>query len=194
MINRELIQRRIEESVQIKQRLSDQLLSDVELAAEKIITSYRKGGKLLLFGNGGSAADAQHIACELVGRFLRERRPLFAIALNANTSVLTCLGNDYGYDHIFRRQVEAMAKPEDVVLALSTSGNSANIISAIEAAKAIGSATIGMTGLSGGRMKSLVDILLNVPSDETPRIQESHILIGHIICELVERSVQEKQA
>jgi D-sedoheptulose 7-phosphate isomerase len=192
MPDRELIQRKIEESIRVKQQFSDELLSDIELAAQKIISSYRNGGKLLLFGNGGSAADAQHIACELVGRFLMERRPLSAIALNTNASVLTCLGNDYGYEQIFRRQVEAMARPEDVVFAISTSGNSANIISAVEAAKTIGSATIGMTGLSGGQMKGLVDVLLNVPSTEAPRIQESHILIGHIICELVERSVQEK--
>jgi len=191
--NRELIQQKIEDSVRVKQRFSDELLSNIELTAEKIVDCYRNGGKLILFGNGGSAADAQHIACELVGRFLKERRPLFAVALNTNSSVLTSIGNDYGYDRIFERQVEASAKPEDVVIGISTSGNSPNIIRAIEAAHRIGSTTIGMTGLSGGLLKGAADILLNVPSGETPRIQESHILIGHIICELVERAIEEEK-
>lgn len=192
MSNRELIRQKVEESIRVKQQFSPELLANTDLAAEKISACYRNGGKLILFGNGGSAADAQHIACELVGRFLLERRPLPAIALSANSSVLTCLGNDYGYEQVFERQVMGMAKPEDVVIGISTSGNSENVLRALKAAAGIGSTTIGMTGLSGGKMKDAVDILLEVPSRETPRIQESHILIGHIICELVERSVQEK--
>jgi D-sedoheptulose 7-phosphate isomerase len=192
MKNQELIRQRIDESIRVKQGFSEELRENIEHAAEKIIASYKNGGKLVLFGNGGSAADAQHIACELVGRFLAERRPLSATSLTANPSILTCLGNDYGYDHVFERQVEAFAKPEDVVIGISTSGDSVNVLRALEAAKRIGSATIGMTGRTGGKLKDVVDILLNAPSSQTPRIQESHILIGHIICELVENSVRER--
>lgn len=185
-----LIQKRIDDSIRIQRRFSQKLMKDIALSAEKIVGCYRDGGKLILFGNGGSAADAQHIACELVGRFLKERAPLDATALSTNTSILTALGNDYGYDHVFERQVEASAKPGDIVLAISTSGDSANVVRAIKAAKKIGCVTIGMTGQAGGKLKPMVDILLNVPSKgPSPLIQESHILIGHIICELVERSL-----
>jgi len=189
--HQELIKQKVTESVRVKQQFSDDLFLAIERAAEKIIASYGSGGKLILFGNGGSAADAQHFACELVGRFLRERRPLSAIALSTNSSVLTCLGNDYGYERIFERQVQAMARPEDVVIGISTSGDSPNVLRALVAARETGCGTIGMTGLSGGAMKDVVDVLLNVPSSETPRIQESHVLIGHIICELVELAVRE---
>lgn len=188
-----LVEQRIEESIRVKQRFPEKLLSDIALAARKIVDSYRKGGKLILFGNGGSAADAQHIACELVGRFLKERRPLEAVTLAANPSILTCLGNDYGYDRVFERQVEAAARPGDVTVGISTSGDSPNIVRAVRRAKKIGCTTICMTGQGGGKLKAAADILLNVPSRETPRIQESHILIGHIICELVERSIRKKR-
>ncbi len=188
-----LVEQRIGESIRVKQRFPGELMSDIALAARRIVDSYRKGGRLILFGNGGSAADAQHIACELVGRFLKERRPLEAVALASNPSILTCLGNDYGYDRVFERQVEAAARPGDVAVGISTSGDSPNIVRAIKRAKKIGCTTIGMTGQGGGKLKAAADILLNVPSRETPRIQESHILIGHIICELVERSIQKKR-
>jgi D-sedoheptulose 7-phosphate isomerase len=188
--NLELVRRRIQASVRVKQRFSQKLIRNVALAAEKIGECHRGGGKLILLGNGGSAADAQHIACELVGRFLLERRALEAVALSTDTSILTCLGNDYGYDRIFERQIEACAKPGDVVVGISTSGNSPNVIRAVKRAKKAGCTTIGMTGRGGGKLKGMVDVLLNVPSEETPRIQESHILMGHIICELVERGIE----
>jgi len=187
----ELVRQRVEESIRVKQRFPEELVSGIASAAQKIIEAYRKSGKLILFGNGGSAADAQHIACELVGKFLKERRPLQAISLSANSSVLTCLGNDYGYDRVFERQVEAIAKRGDVVVGISTSGNSVNVTRALKLAKKIGCTTIGMTGRSGGKLKAVVDILLNIPSKETPRIQESHTLVGHIICELVERAAKD---
>ncbi|MBI4831792.1 MAG: D-sedoheptulose 7-phosphate isomerase [Candidatus Lindowbacteria bacterium] len=187
--NQTLIRQRIEESIRVKQGFPDKLVQNIARAAETIVEAYNNGGKLILFGNGGSAADAQHIACELVGRFLKERRPLEAMSLSANASMLTCLGNDYGYERVFERQVEAAARAGDVVIGISTSGNSPNVLKAAKRAKQIGCVTICMTGKSGGKMKACADILLNVPSNVTPRIQESHILIGHIICELVEKSV-----
>ncbi len=185
-----LVQKRIEESVRAKRRISQKLMRDIALAADRIVESYAGGGKLILFGNGGSAADAQHIACEMVGRFLVERRPLEATALGMNVSTLTAIGNDYGYGRIFERELEATAKPGDVIIAISTSGDSPNVLRAIKRARKIGCATIAMTGQSGGKLKGEADILLNVPSKgPSPRIQELHILIGHIICELVERGI-----
>ena len=168
-------------------------MQDIALAAESIVDAYRAGGRLILFGNGGSAADAQHIACELVGRFMSERKPLDAVALGANVPTLTSIANDYGYGHVLEREVTATAKPCDVVVGISTSGDSPNIVRAVARAKKIGCTTIAMTGRSGGKLKDLADILLNVPSKVTPRIQESHILIGHIICELVEKVAKENQ-
>jgi D-sedoheptulose 7-phosphate isomerase len=191
--NLALVRKRIQQSVRVKQRFSDKLLTDVALAAQMIVESYRNGGKLILFGNGGSAADAQHIACELVGRFIKERRPLEAVSLTTNTSTLTSVANDYGYDRVFERQVEAAAKPVDVVVGISTSGDSPGVVRAIKRAKKIGCMTIGMTGQTGGALKRTTDILLNIPSKDTPRIQESHILLGHIICELVERAIHEQK-
>ena len=145
------------------------------------------GGVLLVCGNGGSAADAQHIAAELTGRFFRDRKPLPALALHGNTSSLTAIGNDYGYDEVFAREVGAHGRTGDVLLAISTSGNSRNIVRAIEAARDKGMAVIGLTGESGGKMRDLCDVCLCVPSISTPRIQECHILIGHTICELLEQ-------
>jgi D-sedoheptulose 7-phosphate isomerase len=145
------------------------------------------GGTLLVCGNGGSAADAQHIVAELTGRFFRDRRPLRALALHANTSSLTAIGNDYGYDEVFAREVGAHGRPGDVLLALSTSGNSRNVLRAIEAARDKRMSVIGLTGEIGGKMRDLCDVCLCVPSASTPRIQECHILVGHTICELLER-------
>jgi D-sedoheptulose 7-phosphate isomerase len=164
----------------------------VEIIAEAtslIITALRKGNKLLLCGNGGSAADAQHIAGELVGRFFKERQALPAIALNTNVSIVTALGNDYGFEKTFSRQVEALGTAGDVLLAISTSGNSPNVLDAILKGREKDIKAIGLTGASGGRMRELCDICICVPSEITPRIQEMHILTGHIICQLVEEEL-----
>jgi D-sedoheptulose 7-phosphate isomerase len=162
------------------------IAADVGKAVDLIGDALLAGGQLLLVGNGGSAADAQHIAAELTGRFLRERRPLRAIALHANSSALTAVGNDYGFEHVFARELSAHARPGDVLLALSTSGNSPNILRAIDAAREHGVTVVGLTGASGGQMRGACDVCLCVPSARTPRIQEMHITIGHTICELVE--------
>jgi D-sedoheptulose 7-phosphate isomerase len=154
-----------------------------------MIATFRGGGKVLFCGNGGSAADAQHLAAELSGRFYTDRPPLFAEALHVNTSYVTAVANDFGYDEVFARMVEAAGRPGDVLAAFSTSGNSPNILKAVAKAKEQGMTVIGFTGATGGKMASLCDILLNVPSTDTPRIQESHILIGHIVCEMVEREM-----
>jgi D-sedoheptulose 7-phosphate isomerase len=158
----------------------------VSSAVDLIYCSMAAGGQLLIAGNGGSAADAQHIAAELTGRFLLERQPLRAIALHGNTSALTAIGNDYGYEHVFSRELSAHARPGDVLLAISTSGNSRNILCAIEVARRCAMNVIGMTGESGGQMQSTCDLCLCVPSRSTARIQEMHITIGHAICELLE--------
>lgn len=178
----------IADSIAVKnQILADQtILSGIETAAEMIVESLKGGGKIHFCGNGGSAADAQHLAAELSGRFYFDRPPLNAEALHCNTSYLTAVGNDYGYDLIFSRLLRGTAKKDDVIVGISTSGNSKNIINAFDAAKELGVRIIAMTGATGGAMKQYADVLLNVPSTDTPRIQESHIMIGHIICELVE--------
>src|SRR5229473_708071 len=163
----------------------------VSNAVDMICSSLATGGQLLIAGNGGSAADAQHIAAELTGRFLRERRPLRALALHVNTSALTAVGNDYGYEHVFARELSAHARPDDVLLAISTSGNSRNILRAIEAARQSNVKVIGLTGESGGQMRMACDLCISVPSKSTARIQEMHILIGHTICELLEAKLAE---
>jgi D-sedoheptulose 7-phosphate isomerase len=162
------------------------LAADIALFARKVAESHRKGGKLILMGNGGSAADAQHIAAEFVGRFIKERRAMPALALHTNTSTLTAVGNDYGFEETYARAMEAFAGPNDVVVAISTSGNSPNILKAIEVAKAKGAYVVGWGGRDGGRLKDACDLCLIVPSNDTPRIQEGHIAIGHIMCQLVE--------
>lgn len=162
------------------------LASDVARAVEMIRASLAAGGKLLVAGNGGSAADAQHIAAELTGRFLREREALPALALHTNTSALTAIGNDYGYEQVFARELAAHARPGDVFLAISTSGGSKNILLAIEEARKRKVVIIGLTGESGGQMRAVCDLCLCVPSKTTARIQEMHITIGHTICELLE--------
>lgn len=159
------------------------LISDVGIAMQ---TCIRNGGKILIMGNGGSAADSQHIAAEIVGRFKKERKGMPAIALSTDTSILTSVGNDYGYDYIFARQIEALCQAQDVVIGITTSGNSANVIRAIEAAKAIGATTVGLTGGTGGKMLPLCDFNLIMPSSVTARIQEAHIFVGHSLCEILE--------
>ena len=188
---KDLIQKSIRESIAVKQTiLADAaFLKKIELAAQAFITTFRGGGKILFCGNGGSAADAQHLAAELSGRFYTDRPPLYAEALHVNSSFVTAVANDFGYDEVFARMTEAAGRRGDVLVALSTSGNSLNILKAIEKAKNQGMIVVGFTGATGGKMAGLCDILLNVPSTDTPRIQEAHILIGHIICEIVEQEM-----
>jgi len=164
----------------------DTLTNDIEVAAKLCINALKKGKKILIFGNGGSAADAQHIAAELVGRYKTERKGLPAIALTTDTSTLTSIGNDYGYDRIFDRQIEALASQDDIVIGISTGGSSGNVINALVLAKEMGCRAIGFSGRSGGAMNDLCDINLVVPSEDTPRIQEMHIFIGHTICHLID--------
>ena len=163
------------------------LAAAVSNAVDRIYGSLVAGGQLMIAGNGGSAADAQHIAAELTGRFFLERRPFRAMALHGNSSALTAIGNDYGYEHVFARELTAHARPSDVLLAISTSGNSRNILCAIEAARECKVSVISLTGESGGKMRTASDLCLCVPSKSTPRIQEMHITIGHTICELLEQ-------
>ena len=185
----EIIRRTIRESIQVKEAIVRNMIPEIAQAAAWIVASYDNGGKLVLFGNGGSAGDAQHIAAELVGRFERERRALPAIALTTNSSTLTAIGNDYGYDKIFSRQVEAWVQPADVVIGISTSGNSPNVLEGIAAAKSKGAKTIGLTGEKGGKLASQTNLCLKVPSSNTARIQESHIMIGHLLCLLLEQQI-----
>lgn len=163
------------------------LLGRINTAVQKVYECFKQDHKLLLCGNGGSAADAQHLAAEFTGRFYFDRPPLFAEALHVNTSYLTAVANDYSYQEVYSRMVQAKGKKGDVLMAFSTSGNSQNIIKALEIARNLSMLTIGFTGATGGKMKDYCDILLNIPSEDTPRIQESHITVGHIICELVEQ-------
>jgi D-sedoheptulose 7-phosphate isomerase len=166
-------------------------LPALSLATEKLVQAYRTGHKGVFFGNGGSAADAQHLAAEFLGRYLRERQPMPALALNTNSSAVTAIGNDYGYDQVFARQLRALAAPGDVAVAISTSGNSPSVIEAVRCARRMGVFTVGFTGSSGGQLRGLVDVLIAVPSDETPRIQECHILAGHAMCDAVERALMQ---
>lgn len=159
------------------------LISDVGIAMQDCIAN---GGKILIMGNGGSAADSQHIAAEIVGRFKKERKGLPAIALTTDTSIITSVGNDYGYHYIFARQVEALCRPEDLVIGITTSGNSANVVNAIEAANAIGATTVGLTGGTGGKLNALCNYNIVIPSNVTARIQEAHIFVGHSLCEILE--------
>jgi D-sedoheptulose 7-phosphate isomerase len=183
---RNIIQERFEESAATTTCALAHLSGRIAAAVELIVESYKAGGGVLLFGNGGSAADAQHIAGELVGRFLKERRALRAEALSTNTSVLTCLANDYELGIIFARQIEANGRPGDVAIGLTTSGNSANVVAGLAKARQIGMKTIALTGRGGGKCAAVADVLLDVPSDATPRVQEVHMVIYHTICELVE--------
>jgi len=166
--------------------LSKEILEPIEAAAKCIINSLKNGGKVIVFGNGGSAADSQHMVAELVGRFKKERKAMPAIALTANTSTITALSNDYGYEASFKRQIEALGKKGDVAIGISTSGTSQNIALALNQAGQMGLKTVALAGKGGGRVKGLVDEAIVVKSDNTPRIQEAHILIIHILCELIE--------
>jgi D-sedoheptulose 7-phosphate isomerase len=187
---KEAIVEQFQESIRVKQAFLRDNLETLALAIDALIAAFRRGNKLLLFGNGGSAADAQHIAAEFVNRFLIERSPLPAIALTTDTSVLTSIANDYSYNEIFAKQIKALGKEGDVALALSTSGNSANILNAIDACKELNIITIGMTGGTGGQMVRKVDLLLNVAEGHnSPRIQETHILVGHVICDIVDKKL-----
>jgi len=181
-----LIRREIEDSIECKRRVSEQLPEQIETAARWIVEALKSDRQLLLFGNGGSAADAQHIAGELVGRFFLERKAAAAIALSTDTSVLTAVANDYGFEQVFARQIEALGRPGDVALAISTSGNSPNILAGIRRAKSRQIRVIGLLGRDGGAAARQADLALIVPGETSPRIQESHILIGHILCRLVE--------
>lgn len=180
--------RSIEENIATKQAIlaNQPLLDTIQAVANLMIKALREGKRILWCGNGGSAADAQHLAAELSGRFYYDRPPLNSEAMHCNTSYLTAVANDYGYDLIYSRMIDGACKPGDVLIGISTSGNSTNICNAFRKAKELGVITVALTGETGGEMKALADYLLNVPSADTPRIQESHIMIGHIICEIVE--------
>jgi D-sedoheptulose 7-phosphate isomerase len=185
MNNVEILRSALAEHQAVMARL-EALLPQIAAVAEVMRNCLKRGNKILLMGNGGSAADSQHIAAEIVGRYKRERRGLPAIALTTDTSILTSVGNDYGFEFIYSRQVEALCVPGDVVFGISTSGNSANVVRAIEAAKQLGALTVGLLGGSGGKLAALCDHSLVMPTDDTPRVQEAHIFIGHMLCELAE--------
>lgn len=184
----------ISESIRVKSTIvaNSQLLHSIEQVVDMIVKCYKNDGKVLFCGNGGSAADAQHLAAELSGRFYFDRDPLFAEALHVNSSYLTAVANDYSYDIVFSRLVKGMGRENDLLIGLSTSGNSKNIVKAFEEAAIKGMKRIAFTGADGGLLKNMTEILINVPSVDTPRIQESHIMIGHIICELVEEKMFKK--
>ena len=183
----DLVGKRVEASAALQRKLLDpERRVLIARAAVLIAEALRDGGKLIAFGNGGSAADAQRIAAGLVGRYRKERRALPAVALGGNASTLTAVADDYSFEDVFRRQVEALCRPGDVVLAISTSGDSPNVLAGVEAANAIGARTVGLTGSSGGKMRSACDECIRFPSDEMPRIHEGHTLIGQILCEIVE--------
>jgi D-sedoheptulose 7-phosphate isomerase len=184
----------INESIEIKKKVLEnrELLETILRVIEEIVLAYRRGGKVLICGNGGSAADAQHIAAELLGKFYIDRDPLPSEALHENPSYLTAVANDYSYAQVFARLVRAKGNEGDILVAISTSGNSKNVIGAIDEANGKGLITIGLTGKNGGKMKGLCKYLIKVPSNDTPRIQEVHIMIGHIICETVERRLFKK--
>ena len=177
----------LESHIKTAQKM-EELLPKVNESAKLCIESLKNGGKVLIFGNGGSAADAQHIAAELSGRFKKERKALAGIALTTDTSALTAIGNDYGYEFVFSRQVEALCNKNDIVIGISTSGNSLNVIKAINSAKQIGAKAITLSGKSGGKMKNLGNVNIVIPSNDTPRIQEMHIMVGHMICAIIDEN------
>jgi D-sedoheptulose 7-phosphate isomerase len=185
----QLIDQFVSESLHVKARFFEENKDTIARAAETIAHGLRTGHKILFFGNGGSAADAQHLAAELVGRFGPDRSPLAAISLSTDTSILTAVGNDYGYENIFARQIAALGQPGDTAIAISTSGNSPSVLHGLDMARNKGLFTVGFTGETGGQMKDRAEVLFRVPSRQTPRIQETHILLGHILCELVDRQL-----
>ncbi|NML38352.1 D-sedoheptulose 7-phosphate isomerase [Chitinophaga sp. G-6-1-13] len=181
----------IRESIAVKEAIcqDERLLHTIQQVAEVIGLSLKQGHKVLFCGNGGSAADAQHLAAEFSGRFYKDREPLYAEALHCNTSYMTAVGNDYGYEHVYARMLRGMGQAGDVLVGLSTSGNSANILEAMKVAREKGMTIVSLTGATGGKMKDGSDYLINIPSTDTPRIQEAHITVGHIICEIVENNL-----
>jgi D-sedoheptulose 7-phosphate isomerase len=185
------VRHNLQNSISLKQRLldDDAVVALVSEIADVVVECYRNGGKVFFCGNGGSAADAQHLAAELSGRYYYDRPPLFAEALHVNTSYITAVANDYSYDEIYARWITAIGQKNDVLIALSTSGNSMNVVRAIEQANRNGMKTIGFTGKTGGKMGSICDLLLAIPDTDTPRIQECHMLMGHTVCEIVEASI-----
>lgn len=187
------IAREIQESIDVKVAMLGPAMVSIAKAAECVSDAMRAGNKLLIFGNGGSAADAQHIAAEFVGRYLHDRRALPAIALTVDSSILTAVANDFGFDEVFARQIEALGSPHDVALAISTSGNSPNVLRALDSARRQGLSTIALSGKTGGKMAALADVCVCIPSATTARIQEAHILIGHILCGIAEQSVASPQ-
>lgn len=177
---------RLRESAAVKQRASETLSGEIDRAGRAMVDALKSGAKLIFFGNGGSAADAQHLAAEFTGHFVREREPFAAISLTTDTSALTAIGNDYGFEHVFARQIRALGRKGDVCVAISTSGNSPNVLRAAEAARETGVAVVALAGRGGGALAKLADVAIVVPSDSTARIQECHITIGHILCEYVD--------
>ena len=190
-IKKQLVGSIIQDSIDVKSKIlqNEGLLNVLLAVVNEMTTAFENDKKVLFCGNGGSAADAQHLAAELSGRFYYDRPPLYSEALHVNTSYMTAVGNDYGYDETYARMVRACGRKGDVLVGISTSGNSTNIIKAFEAANELGMITVAMTGENGGKMKALSQFLLNVPSSDTPRIQESHILLGHIMCQLIESNL-----
>jgi D-sedoheptulose 7-phosphate isomerase len=179
----------LRESARIKIQLAEEQAGAILAVIDAVVAALARGNTVFFFGNGGSAADSQHLAAELVGRFTLERRPLPGLALTTDTSILTSIGNDYGFDQIFIRQIQGLGRPGDVAIGLSTSGNSPNVLQAIGAARAGGMVTVALTGLGGGQLADQVDFCLRVPSTDTARIQESHIAIGHLICQGVDEAL-----
>ncbi len=194
MLNNKIIAS-IQSSIDVKQKLisNSELIETISKVATALVSVYKNDGKILFCGNGGSASDAQHLAAELSGRFYYDRPPLYAEALHVNSSFLTAVANDYSYNEVYARMVKAAGRKGDALIAFSTSGNSENIINAIIEAKKIGMTVVGFTGENGGKIKNLVDYLINIPSKDTPRIQESHIVVGHILCEIIESQIFPKR-
>ncbi|MEA3493698.1 MAG: D-sedoheptulose 7-phosphate isomerase [Candidatus Margulisiibacteriota bacterium] len=180
---------KLKESIEVKKLVIKNLAPQIEQAAKLIVEALKQGNKIMFFGNGGSAADAQHLAAEFIGRYRKDRKALPAIALTSNSSVLTCLSNDFGFGTIFARQVEGLATKGDIAFGISTSGGSKNVIEGLEKAKELGCKTVGLLGCGGGRIAEVADLSITIPSKDTPRIQESHITIGHIICGLIEEEL-----
>ncbi|MCC6442940.1 MAG: D-sedoheptulose 7-phosphate isomerase [Armatimonadetes bacterium] len=186
---KEHIEASLNESIRVRRLLLENQLEEIERFVRMIIETYRQGGKVIFMGNGGSAADAQHLSGELVGRFHSNRKALPSLSLSTDTSILTCIGNDYGFESLFSRQIEAWGAPGDLVVGITTSGNSPNVLEGIRKAKAMGIATVGLTGGTGGKLASAADFCLIMPSADTARIQELHITLGHIACELLDEEL-----
>lgn len=184
-----IIQDEINKSIAVKQKVLKELIPKIKKFSQMSVNAYKNNGRLIMFGNGGSAADAQHLVAELVNKLNFDRPMLDALALTVNTSVMTAIANDSSYDNVFARQIESLVNKNDIVVGISTSGNSANVIKGLLKAKEKGVTTVGMTGATGGKMKDIVNLLINVPSETTQRIQEAHILIGHIVCGIIEEEL-----